>query len=75
MNPGRTSRTYGMEYLKHVSHSGDSKHYLAANNGWPKYVLFYICIYVLYKYFIMCNSDAQENQLMRVCINFPLMAT
>ena len=41
MNPGRTSRTYGMEYLKHVDHSGDTKHYLTANNGWPKYILIF----------------------------------
>jgi len=36
MNPGRASRIYGIEYLKHVSHSGDTKHYLSANNGWPE---------------------------------------
>ena len=52
MNPGRASRIYGIEYLKHVSHSGDTKHYLSANNGWPEYVLLYIFTFVTYVSYI-----------------------
>lgn len=46
MNPGRFSRGYGMEYLKHYAH-GNVKNYRLANSGWPKYVLlFLIFIYI-----------------------------